>query len=140
MTLIATDFPLPVAPAINRWGILVRSAVTTSPVTARPNGTSKGRSLFGIASISSLKPTVAGAWLGTSIPTKDFPGIGASIRIPLAAKARAKSSARWVILATFTPVAGFNSYSVTDGPRLTFSTVASTPKDAKVAANLLVFS
>src|SRR5699024_11966941 len=92
------------------------------------------------ASISSLKPTVAGAWLGTSIPTKDFPGIGASIRIPLAAKARAKSSARWVILATFTPVAGFNSYSVTDGPRLTFSTVASTPKDAKVAANLLVFA
>ena len=81
----------------------------------------------------SRKPTVATCWFGTSIPISDFPGIGASIRISLAARANAKSSARWVIRLTLTPTAGRNSYFVTDGPRLTFSTVASTPNDFKVS-------
>ena len=139
ITLIATDLPLPVAPAIRRCGILVRSAILISPVTLRPSGTSIGLSLLGAFSTISRKPTVAICWFGTSIPINDFPGIGASIRISLAASASAKSSAKWVIRLTFTPTAGRNSYLVTEGPKLTFSTVASTPKDFRVCWSVLVF-
>jgi len=44
--------------------------------------------------------------LGTSIPMADLPGIGASIRIPLAASAKAKSSLKLTILLTLTPTSG----------------------------------
>ena len=62
--------------------------------------------------------------LGTSIPTACFPGIGASILIVSAAKFRAMSSAKFAILLTLTPSAGFNSYLVIAGPTDTFSTFA----------------
>ena len=76
------------------------------------------------APTSSRKETVAISELGTSIPTRDFPGIGASIRTSLAARARAKSSARLEMRLTRTPTAGLTSYLVTDGPISARSTVA----------------
>ena len=53
---------------------------------------------------------------GTSIPTVPLPGIGAIIRIPRAAKERAMSSCKVLILFTRTPAAGTISYKVTVGP------------------------
>ena len=50
--------------------------------------------------------TMAGCLLGTSIPTVPFPGIGAMIRIPKAAKESAMSSSKLLILEIRTPGAG----------------------------------
>ena len=105
--LIATDFPLPVEPAINKCGIFVKSHVCTLPEISRPNGTSRILSgCAGVASMTSLNETIEIFWFGTSIPINDLPGMGASIRISLAAKAKAISSVKLTILLTFTPTAG----------------------------------
>ena len=141
MPLTATDFPEPVEPATSKCGILVRSKERTEPLTALPRGIS--RSLFGSVldcSQSSRNGTVATSELGTSIPTRDFPGIGASIRTSLAAKARAKSSARLEIRLTRTPTAGLTSYLVTEGPISARSTVTLIPKLAKVSSKTFIFS
>ena len=37
---MATDFPDPVEPAINKWGIFAKLAEMVVPVTSLPNGTS----------------------------------------------------------------------------------------------------
>ena len=62
------------------------------------------------------------------MPTACFPGIGASILMLSAAKFSAISSAKFAILLTLTPSAGFISYLVIAGPTDTFSTFAETPK------------
>ncbi len=54
----------------------------------------------------SFKFTLSLILFGTSIPTADFPGIGASILISDVAKLNAKSSAKLIILLTLTPGAG----------------------------------
>jgi len=53
---------------------------------------------------------------GTSIPMVPFPGMGAIIRIPSAARLRAISSSRFFIRDILTPAAGIISYRVTVGP------------------------
>ena len=73
------------------------------------------------------------------MPTAAFPSIGASILIPLAAKFRARSSAKFDILLTLTPCPGDNSYLVTVGPLLTSITFASTPKLLRVFFILIEF-
>ena len=141
MPLTATDLPEPVEPATKRWGILAKSKERTEPLTALPRGIS--RSLLASVldwSQSSRKVTVAISELGTSIPTRDFPGIGASIRTSLAARARAKSSARLEIRLTRTPTAGLTSYLVTEGPISARSTVTLIPKLANVSSKILMFS
>src|SRR3990170_1537212 len=77
-----TDFPEPVVPAIKTWGIFEISATIMFPATSRPRptaifcllvrNTSLERVLFNV--------TISGEILGISIPTKDFPGIGATMR------------------------------------------------------------
>ena len=69
------------------------------------------------------------------MPTAAFPGIGASIRTPDAARFMAISSARFVILLIFTPAAGCNSYRVTAGPRLISKILVWTPKLFNVSTN-----
>ena len=59
--------------------------------------------------ITSLIYTASLTSFGISIPTVPLPGIGASIRIALAARLSAISSARLTILLTLTPGAGSNS-------------------------------
>ena len=66
--------------------------------------------------ITSFIDTVSRYRFGTSIPTTDFPGIGATIRRLIAFNANARSSARFTMRATFVPGAGSNSYIVTTGP------------------------
>ena len=53
---------------------------------------------------------------GTSIPTVPFPGIGAIILIPSAAKLKAISSSRFFILDILIPAFGTISYKVIVGP------------------------
>ena len=60
-------------------------------------------------SISSRMRTTLTFLFGTSMPTAAFPGIGASMRTPEAARFMAMSSARLVILLILTPAAGCNS-------------------------------
>ncbi|MNN74947.1 hypothetical protein D3C81_1912070 [compost metagenome] len=57
-------------------------------------------------SITSRIVTSDTSLFGTSMPIADLPGIGASIRISLAAKAKAISSVKLTIRLTFTPISG----------------------------------
>src|SRR3989338_6764861 len=78
-----TVLPLPVEPAISKWGMRGRSANQTFPATSLPRAIIILCFLFLHSSLSnnSLKVIVAVFSFGTSIPTKDCPGIGASILI-----------------------------------------------------------
>ena len=69
------------------------------------------------------------------MPTADFPGIGASIRISTAAKLIFKSSCKPIIRLTFVPFAGSNSYRVTVGPWVAFTTFAVIPKLSNVSSS-----
>ncbi len=53
---------------------------------------------------------------GTSIPMVPFPGMGAMIRMPSAARLNAISSSRFLMRLMRTPGAGTISYKVTVGP------------------------
>ena len=59
-----------------------------------------------LSSKTSFRVTSEILSLGTSIPTAERPGIGASIRTSFAAKANAMSLWRLTILLTLTPCAG----------------------------------
>ena len=115
------------------------SVTTGSPATSFPNPNANFDlwSLNAFDSITSLKCTISFSLFGISIPTACFPGIGASIRILSAAKFNAISSAKFAILLTRTPSAGFNSYLVIAGPTDTFSTFADTPKLYNVFCNFV---
>ena len=78
--------------------------------------------------------------LGTSIPTAAFPGIGASIRISAAARLSLISSESPTILLTFTPISGWSSYRVTEGPQLTLVTVTFTPKFCRICCSFIAVS
>ena len=90
-----TDFPAPVAPATERCGILQRSPKTGRPVMSLPSAIQSGGTWprFGSASRISRIATIATVRFGISMPTADFPGIGASMRTLVAASASARSSA-----------------------------------------------
>ena len=75
--------------------------------------------------------------LGTSMPTADLPGIGASILMSAAARLSLMSSVRPTILLTLTPCSGSSSYLVTAGPQLMLVTVTPTPKLCRVCCSLM---
>ena len=106
-----TDFPEPVVPATKTCGILTILPKTARPEILRPRAMVRGFGEF--LNLSSerrvARPTIDFDLFGISIPTKDFPGIGASILIGCAAKARAKSFCRPMMRDSFTPSAGFNA-------------------------------
>ena len=137
MVLIHTDFPDPVAPAISRWGMSLRSATMLFPEISFPTA----KDIFDLAllnsseSISSLTRTGAGLEFSTSIPTAAFPGIGASILMLFALIFRAISSESFTMLLTLTPTAGWTSYLVTEAPWVTLITWASTLKFLKVVSS-----
>ena len=106
--LIHTDLPLPVAPAINRWGIEATSPTITLPDIFFPNAIVSRLLAERNSSVSTIYriETVSILRLGTSIPTAALLGIGASILTPAVARLKAISSARPVILLIFTPAEG----------------------------------
>src|SRR3989338_8024981 len=134
MEFILTDFPVPVAPAIRRWGIFSRPAYIGLPETSRPKAS--GRKYFDFLYSSSsnipFKPTMATFLFGTSMPTRDLPGIGASILIGWAAKARDKSGLREPMRDNLTPTAGRKVNWVTVGPTDTSPISTYMPKFDKV--------
>src|SRR3989344_8786258 len=140
--LIETDLPVPVAPATNKWGILSKPANTGLPATSRPMDKGKKNLGFLYSSLSSIsrKPTIETFLFGTSIPTRDFPGIGASILMGWAARARDKSELRVVILESFTPTAGLIVNWVTVGPTETSPISTSMPKLPKVLLIILALA
>ena len=103
-----TDLPLPVEPAISRCGIRVRSVTTTLPAMSTPSAMERGLWLSLNCFDSKMERifTDEDDLFGTSIPTAALFGIGASIRTPLAARFKAISSARFVILLILTPASG----------------------------------
>ena len=111
MEFTQTDLPEPVVPAISKCGILAMSVTTISPEISLPStAVSLLLAFLNLSeSISSRMETMLTTLFGTSIPTAALPGIGASIRTPLAARFRAISSDRLVILLILTPGAGCNS-------------------------------
>ena len=68
-----TDFPDPVVPAINRCGMLTKSAAMAEPATSRPNAIARGDRIFENASVSRIgrRRTIDACLLGTSMPTYD---------------------------------------------------------------------
>ncbi len=139
---IQTDFPDPVAPAINICGILLRSPTIHFPVISFPKAKAKFLLVFvnSLESRTSLKKTGNCFLFGTSIPIAAFPGIGASILTPFAANPNAISSCKLTIFDTFTPGLGCNSNLVTEGPLVTCITLASTPKSESVSTSLSALS
>ena len=128
-------------PAISKWGILARSAIVILPSISLPSTTvSLLLALLNSGdSINSRILTMLTTLLATSTPTAAFPGIGASILTPTAARFIAISSARFVILLILTPAAGWSSYLVTAGPRQMFTILALTPKLARVSISIEPF-
>ena len=106
--LIHTDFPLPVAPAISKCGIVAIFAMTGFPARSFPTAKESFDLLFlnSSVSINSLNNTALFVLFGTSIPIAAFPGIGASILMSEAARLSLISSVRPTILLTFTPCSG----------------------------------
>ena len=124
IVLIHTDLPDPVAPAIRRCGIPLRSAMILLPEMSFPTTNEILDLAFSNSSDSrrSLISTDDGLSFSTSMPTAALPGIGASILIDFALRLSAISSASLVILLTLTPVAGWTSYLVTEAPCVTVRT------------------
>src|SRR3989344_4607653 len=138
---MAIDFPAPVAPATKRCGIFARSAKIASPDTSRPSAKVSGKAFLKSSKPKRLrKPTKAIERFGTSMPTADFPGIGASILKGCAAKAKAKSFCSAVILESFTPSAGLKVYCVTEGPTFTSVISTSIPKFCNVRLMMFAFA
>lgn len=90
------------------------------------------------ASRISLRYTMLFSLFGTSMPTADFPGIGASSGYPRLPDST-MSSAGPTIRLTFTPCSGWSSYRVTEGPQLILVTVTPTPKFCSVCCSLIWF-
>src|SRR3972149_1520566 len=142
MAFTAMLLPVPVAPAMSRWGILARSAMKAPPDMSFPRARLKRERLFEKAwhSTISLKSIFSLTWFGTSMPTTDLPGMGAIILMDRAFMASARSSERLSILPTLTPGAGSNSYMVTTGPGCISRTLPSMPKSRSVLLSILEFS
>ena len=135
--LMQTDFPEPVEPAISMCGILAISETTTLPAMSFPTAKASfdGNSRKVLLSRSSLRPTTVFSLLGTSMPMAALPGMGASIRMSVAARFSLISSESPTILLTFTPCSGCSSYRVTAGPWLMSVIVTFTPKVARVCCS-----
>ena len=110
-SLMQTDLPEPVEPAISMCGILPRSATMILPAMSLPSAIVTGDLAFLNSSLSTMSrsSTVAASLFGTSMPTAAFPGIGASMRTRGAASASAMSLLKDVMRLTRTPGAGCSS-------------------------------
>src|SRR3989344_5007066 len=108
---MVTDLPEPVVPATRQCGILARLPNIALPEIPRPRAMVRG--LVAFLNLSSerrvARPTKDLVLLGISMPTRDLPGMGASIRIGWAARARAKSFWSPTIRESFMPSAGFRA-------------------------------
>ena len=105
-----TDLPVPVDPAISKWGMTARSAMKGSPWIVLPSASDSFEAdrTYGSDSSSSRSEIVSRCRFGIWMPTVDLPG-SRSMRTDSACIARQRSSARPVILLYLTPASGLNS-------------------------------
>ncbi len=87
MPLMQADLPAPVVPATSRCGILARSTKIDSPSTSLPSQTLSGEAFGGASPNTSPSRTIERLRFGTSTPTAVLPGIGARMRMSVAASA-----------------------------------------------------
>ena len=124
-----TLLPVPVAPATKRCGILVKSRFTGLPTKSLPKQKVSEDFLAFLnpsAITSSLSPTVCGEELGTSMPMRVVPVIGATILIlPFAASQRFKSSCFSSTFLIEVDVGMVSSKRVSAGPYFTSTICAS---------------
>jgi len=106
-----TDLPEPVAPATKRCGIFPKSLKTALPVMSLPSAIQSGGMWPRCGSASRMLriETTETVRFGTSMPTADLPGIGASMRTVVAASASAMSSASDAMREILTPRSGLSS-------------------------------
>ena len=108
MALRHTLLPEPVAPATSRCGIAARSTTTGSPPVPLPR--MMGSLAFALIflysglSISLPRVTTERLGLGTSMPTRDSPSTGVSIRMLGVLSASDRSFSREMMLSTLTLV------------------------------------
>ena len=109
--MVHTDLPEPVVPAISTWGSFSILPTMFLPLMSRPTAKAV-RDLCSVNSRDSMTSRISTGvtcLLGTSMPTTELlSGMGA-MRTPVAPSARAISSARLVILGSFTPWSSTNS-------------------------------
>ena len=117
ITLIPTDLPEPVVPAINKWGIFSRFANTALPLMSLPSANIKFFSFVTNFSFlkSSLKYTGFLTDFGIYIQITFLTGIIATLA-DIALIFLAISSDNEIIFEALIPGAGCNSYIVTMGP------------------------
>ena len=110
MVLMATDLPEPVVPAISRWGIRARSAITGAPPMSLPSANGRRPALRVQSSEPNISPssTVSRLALGSSMPMTFRPGTVA-MRTAVTCMLRAMSSARPITRADLVPGAGSSS-------------------------------
>ena len=139
IVLTQTDLPLPVEPAINKWGVLSILVKIASPATSFPNATDNGELSLSLTNTSFIE-TSSFTLFGISIPISDLPGIGASILTSLAARFNAISLLKFTILLTLVPGVGNIWNCVIDGPTIAFTIFTSIPKLLNVLCNIFDFS
>ena len=140
--LIQTDFPDPVVPAINKWGIEAKSPIIGKPDILLPRVIGILISLFknSLLLIISLKFTGSIILFGISIPIVFLP-VTVAILVDTELVLLAISSDKFIILDVLIPAAGSNSYKVTTGPGLTLFILPIIPKSSRVSSkNLDCFS
>ena len=125
-----TDLPEPVVPATRRCGSFAIFPTIASPLISFPieNVSFDSDFLNASESIISRRYTVLTFLFGTSIPTVDILFGIAAILTPVAPRASAISSDKFVSLFSFTPISSSISYLVTVGPCTTFDISALIPK------------
>ena len=123
---------------MSMWGSFAMFPTMQLPPMSLPTAkdTLEGLSVNALEPMTSRMATDVTVRLGTSMPTVEIlSGIGA-MRTAAAPRARAMSSDRLVILLSLTPCSSASSYRVTEGPRVTLTIWASTPKDWRVSSSL----
>ena len=125
-------------PAINKCGIVAKSAKKAFPPMSLPRASSRlalDETNFSFLN-NSLKKTASWVLLGISIPITFLPGIIATLA-DTALIFLAISSDKPIIFEAFVPGAGCNSYIVTTGPGLTFIISPSILKSDKISLSLI---
>ena len=136
MALMATDLPVPVAPATSRCGIRARSHTTGWPSMLLPSARVSSDSAPANASARriSLMRTISRSSFGTSRPITERPCTTSTTRTLFTDSARARSLAHLVMLLPRTPGAGSRSKCVITGPGDTATTLASTPNSSSLSS------
>jgi len=134
IVLMHTDFPEPVEPAMSTCGMSARSAMIGTPYTSLPsaNGMRAFDWRHSSDSSRSRMMTFVLTAFGTSTPTEDLPGTGASTFKRSAFSAAAMLFVRPAIFSSFTPGAGCSSYRVIVGPFVMSPGASSIPNCASV--------